>query len=259
MIELDYKRWGFLKSKLVYFAEHSPSTHGYHFVICRNGYSALADFPYSKKYEKPTLIINLNQGLDNIFSQIHKKRRNIIRQGIAIGFDLIISEPTNANLKEFQSLYNQTIVQKGATPILHLNYFRSIALFLTILKISYKGSALDILILLHDGQTVQSHYLAHSLNTSNDKVRYLAGSYIYWEAIKHFQQLGYKKFDFGGLEPHHMSPPQGYTAFKLSFGGQIVPVYNYEAALTPAARVFSKVAQQMERTIRKVAHGKIRS
>ena len=248
MIDVTYKRYGILKSRLLYFPEQLPRTEGYHFIICRNCFSELPCQPGFRMETQPTTIIDLTQDLEQIFSKVHKTRRNEIRQGQKMNYQITPLAPSIDILKDFRHIYNRTIVRKGAKPIICLNAFKRLLPHMTIFKALYNDKTLDMLTFIHDKYNVRAHYLAHNENAVVDKkVRNLVGISLYWEAIQYFKGLGYNIFDFGGLIPAHMSEPQGYTKFKLYFGGDIVPTFVYKATITPAARVLRRIISYNDR------------
>ncbi len=65
----------------------------------------------------------------------------------------------------------------------------------------------------------QYHYeSAYQLGNSIDKKKQISESncYIHWEAMQYFNSLGITNFDFGGV-----------NYFSRSFGGDIIPQYDY--------------------------------
>jgi len=53
---------------------------------------------------------------------------------------------------------------------------------------------------------------------------------LHWEAIRHFQGLGVKRYDFVGvrINPEKGSKPEGLKMFKERFGGQLVQGYMWK-------------------------------
>jgi lipid II:glycine glycyltransferase (peptidoglycan interpeptide bridge formation enzyme) len=252
MIEFDYQRWGILRSKAAYFADYLPSTEGYHFIFCRNCYDKLPSDPLFKCVTQHTVVLDLSQDSDRLFAQIDNYKRKVLKRALKVDFDIINLSPTIGLLNEFRSLYNKSIAKKGATPIFSLNYLKALIPFMTIFKGDYEGNTLEIMILIHDGQTVRAHYLAHNENYPDKQIRGFIGSVIFWKAIMHFKEQGYQTFDFGGINLDEVSSSQGFTKFKLSFGGEICPNYWYEAAVTPTAQTLMKARNILERSLRRL-------
>ena len=253
MIDITYKRYGILKSRLIYFPEQLPPTDGYHFIICRNCYSELPLLPRFRKEMQPTAIIDLTQDLDKIFDKVHRTRRNAIRQCSKINYQITFQEASMDVLEEFRLLYNRCIVRKGVQPIICLNAFKKLLPYMTIFKVAFDDTILEMLIFIHDKSTVRAHLLTHNEDVSVEKkICNFAGIFLYWEAIQYFKNLGYQTFDFGGIIPSHVSPAQGFTKFKLYFGGEIVPTYVYKATITPAARVLKKIIEINDRLCKKL-------
>ena len=53
-----------------------------------------------------------------------------------------------------------------------------------------------------------------------------ANKMLTYQEIIFFKEKGYKIFDFGGYNTDSQNL-QGINSFKLSFGGEVVPCYNY--------------------------------
>lgn len=58
---------------------------------------------------------------------------------------------------------------------------------------------------------------------------------LHWEAIRHFRELGVKRYDFVGtrIQPKKGSKQEGLMMFKQRFGGQLVQGYMWKYAIRP--------------------------
>ncbi|OGR05207.1 MAG: hypothetical protein A3K23_01070 [Desulfobacca sp. RBG_16_58_9] len=153
------------------------------------------------------------------------------------------------SLIEFKKLYNKFISRKGATPIVSLNYFKELLPYMTAFRGEYAGRTLEINFVIHDGQIAKGFYKVRDESVKDSKLLNSIGSVIIWEILMHFQRQGYQTFDLGGLQ---INPAIQY--FKLSFGGDVIPTYSYEAALTPLARAMIKIKKIIEQKIRRLYH-----
>jgi lipid II:glycine glycyltransferase (peptidoglycan interpeptide bridge formation enzyme) len=238
MIELDYRRYGLLRSKLVYFAEHLPSVDGYHFVSCRHCYKQLpCHYPY-EHVQRYTTLFDLAQDSEKLFSQIHRKRRLIIKKGLKIGFQFSFQRPTLEGLKEFRQLYNKFIAPKGAGPLINFGILLDLMPFMTVVTGKFGDQTLMMLLIISDGRTAAIHLGGRNEASSYPQEMYYLGSVMHWEVILYFKNCGLQVFDFGGIALGPDSPTAGITQHKLSFGGEVVPTHYYEAAVSNLARAF---------------------
>jgi hypothetical protein len=241
MIQVDYPRFGWLKSKQIFFGDCLPPTSGYHFISCKNYYRDLPYHPPYKRDECITILIDLTEDLDTIFKQIHTKRRNIIRQGLKFAYSIIHQKPTINNLKEFQELYNKYTVRKGAQGSFSLSTLTSLLPHMTFFIGKYDNIVAEIMILVHDDRTVRCHKVTRNEDHPRYKDCYQLGSVLQWEVLRHFKGLGYQVFDFGGaITEDPTSPMSGVSRYKMSFGGEKAATYWYEAAITPLGRALDK-------------------
>jgi hypothetical protein len=235
MIELDYRRYGLLRSKLVYFAEQLPSVEGYHFVSCRNCYKQLPDnFPYEHE-QRYTILFDLAQDSDKLFRRIHRKRQSIIKKGLKIGFQLSFQKPTLEILKEFRQIFNKFIVPKGANPLINFGTLLDLMPFMTIARGKFADQTLMMLLIISDGHTAAIHLGArHEASAYPEEIYYL-GSVMHWEIIVYCKNCGLQALDFGGIFGPD-AQTDGIRQHKLSFGGEVVPIHYYEAAVTNLAK-----------------------
>lgn len=255
MFEIDYRRWGIFKSKQAFFCDHVPPTKGYHFVICTYCHNELNLQHFDKRKEQATVVIDLTQDSDNLFAQVHKNKRKMIRRGLKMAYEIIPLPPSIPLLIKFKQLFNKSIVKKGATPILSLDYLKGLMPYMTIFKAIHSNQTLAMLLVIHDEKTVRTHRLAYNEDVAvGKKIIDHMGDILYWQVLMYFKKLGYKTMDFGGIELHKVSSLQGYTRFKMSFGGEVITTFSYEIAVTPEARLFMKIMQVVEYNLRNLIH-----
>jgi lipid II:glycine glycyltransferase (peptidoglycan interpeptide bridge formation enzyme) len=238
MVELDYRRYGLLRSKLVYFAEHLPSVDGYHFVSCRNCYKLLPyHYPY-KHEQRYTILLDLVQDSEKLFSQIHRKRRQKIKVGQKIGYQFSFQRPTLELLKNFRQLYNKFIAPKGAGPLVNFGTLADLLPFMTLVTASFKDQILMMLFIISDGYTATAHIGARNEASPYQQEMYYLGSVVQWEILLYLKNRGIHVYDLGGIALSPNSPTAGIAQFKLSFGGEVAPIYSYEAAFSNLAKAF---------------------
>jgi len=237
MLEIDYRRYGVLRAKLTYFADYLPPTAGYHLVSCNNCYTELPNYHPYKQEQRQTVLIDLLKDTDKIFSNINRKRRNDIRRGLKIGFQFVSQEANLKFLKEFRHLYNKFVVPKGAAALLDLETLLALSPYLTAFAGKYADQTLIMMLIIHDGRMARVLLGARNEASPYTHEGYFIQSNLQWELISHFKARGYHAFDLGGINLDPNSPAYGITRNKLSFGGEVVPTYYYEAVVTPLARL----------------------
>jgi hypothetical protein len=252
MIEVDYQRFGWFKSKQIFFGNHLPIIGNYHFISCKNYYLDLGAHHLFKRDECNTILIDLTKDIDLIFEEIHKKRRIKIRRGLKIGYNITYQKPSYDSLKEFQQLYNKYTIRKGAPLFLSLSTLSSLLPHMTFVVGKYDDIIAEIMILVHDDQTGRRHKVTRNEDHPRYKDCYHLGSVLEWEVLMHFKRLGYHLFDFGGaITEDPSSPLHGISRYKMSFGGEKVRTYWYEATITPVGRALIKGNDILLRCLRK--------
>jgi lipid II:glycine glycyltransferase (peptidoglycan interpeptide bridge formation enzyme) len=234
MIEIDYKRWRIFKAKKLHFADYLPLPSGYHFISCLNSY---IDFPYEPPYEKKqntTAIINLLDDSKELFNKVHKKRRNIIRRSLNMGFQCIYQKPSPNNLEEFRYLHNKFLAHK-IHKIYFIDAFLSYLPHLSVFSGKYDDRTLCMMLILHDNKTAILYRATRDESFQGNQGYYI-NSFLLWEVLMHFKNLGFQTFDLGGVSLNRDSAAYPITQFKMSFGGEVIPFYNYEAVITPLCR-----------------------
>jgi hypothetical protein len=228
LIVIDYNKFGLLRSKVVWFGEELPSPKGYHFVNCFYYPNDVPfHYPYTKLQES-TVRIDLTKSLEDLFRQIHKRRRQKIRRGYKEEINIRHQIGSRNLLKEFCSLFNKFRVPQGNNPLnfnwLLINLCSNIILFWG----EYHGRILFMELIVHDGCTAYRFY-----NVRDETVKCPASTYVggvlLWEIICHLKRCGCKILDLGGS-----------NFFKKSFGGEIATTYTYHVAISPIAKSFMK-------------------
>lgn len=241
MIEFDYKKWGFLRAKQLYFADHLPSPKGYDLVSCNYSYHDLpCRYPYERKYVKSrTTIINLLQNSDDLLSKVHNRRRSVIRRSLKMGFQFEYQMPSLTNLNEFRYLYNKFIGPKVGSKMYSIMSLLPYSPYLSVFCGKYENKTLCMMLVLHDGRRAILHMTARDESFDESPKRYI-NSFLLWEVLAHFKKLGYHTFDLGGIffdaTESSSGDTSGVSRFKMSFGGEVIPIYHYEAVVTFIAR-----------------------
>jgi len=219
MIKIIRKRVFFIQ-KEVWFSKpvEDKKYSSLHFIGYKN-YGRVAGF---QRRIGHTLVLDLNQDLGTIFSNMSKTTRYEIRKAQLMNN---IRIKIDENQEEYYQLYRQ--FQKNKK--LHIEPQKSLLQNSKLFN-CYFGKNLICSVLFYDDFPVARARKINSLSQSNilkkKDISYL-GRYTIWFAIKYFKRRHYKIFDFGGASLDPTSPLYGITQYKMSFGGNLVSEYHY--------------------------------
>ena len=183
-----------------------------------------------KKEKKYTLINDLTEEKDKIFSRFKPNVRNQIRK-----FDKTEEFTCSSNYENkalFLEFYSHFAEAKGLPKVEESSidkYGKN--LFYTC---GYLGDVLtnmQVYIIDKESKTAR---LLHSISTlyekenkqQHAKIGWL-NCYLHWHTMLHFKTEGFKRFDWGGYTNDPNSPLAGIDKFKAAFGGEKVVHYNY--------------------------------
>ena len=226
MLEIN-KSIGMFKTKEIWFAEYPFDIEGYDcvtFCACPNKLS-MQGFAFT---EFSTLVIDLGQSLDSIWTNMHKDScryqiRRAIREGVKVR--------TNRDYDIFLQIHRSFVSKKGirATPVSSGFMQRYGVLFVA----EYDGEILGGQFHLKDEQHMR-YQIGGSLRLDSDprkaKIIGLSNRLLMWEAIKYAKDHGVREFDFGGIwtgakiETTLVST----NLFKESFGGKLTRQFFYK-------------------------------
>lgn len=165
------------------------------------------------------ILVNLNQPEDDIWKQIHSKRRNEIlkAQKLSIQVKMIKED-------ELEFAYNilNDVYSRIKLPILPISFFkkamsdRTEMTSLDIWGAYHNERMIGVMVVLKFKDKIYDYY-AGSLSTEYNKH---PNDIIPWEVFKCYHNEGYKQFDFGGAGKPDI--PYGVRDYKLKFGGKLV-------------------------------------
>ena len=182
--------------------------------------------PFSQ-YKFHTILIDLSLDSNRLFGKISPKRRQKIRSAYKERIK-IKQEKLNDNLlKEFVYLYRKYQVVKGNYLISPWS-IKALQDNLKIFKGIHDNKTLVMDIVLHDGCTAYRWMRARNEAIESKASTYIGGALI-WEMIQYFKRNGYQTLDLGG-----------HNYFKRTFGGDMVPFYNYQSILSPIPKLIIK-------------------
>lgn len=197
-----------------------------------------------------TLILDLTRSEEEILKDMHQKTRYNIRLAGKKGVEVVeasqdefdewwkIMEETRTRdqfrLHSKDYYYNQLGITR-LNPAKRANYELKIKLIIA----KYKGEIIAGNIVAFFGDTA-----TYVHGASSNKFRNIMAPYaLQWHCIKQAKELGYKYYDFNGIDENKWP---GVTRFKKGFGGEEI---NYPGTFD---LVFSKVWYFIYKVIRKL-------
>jgi hypothetical protein len=217
----------FLTSAVEYFRSIGadmiiPATNNTIFRVYPDGAMAA---PYG------TLIIDLNQPEEALWTNLHSKHRNVIRNAMNKGVEI------RCGLEHLSTTYELTrdTLKRSKLGFMSFGEFERFVLGLNenvkIFVAFYQGSPQGCAALPFSSH---SAYYLYGGSVSNPLTG--AMNLLQWEAIRTFRNLGVKRYDFVGvrINPEKDSKQEGLMAFKRRFGGQLTQGYMWKYALNPS-------------------------
>jgi lipid II:glycine glycyltransferase (peptidoglycan interpeptide bridge formation enzyme) len=175
--------------------------------------------------------IDLSQDIDEIWNKIKRQHKRHIRRADKNGTTVT----ANKNYEKFHQIYKNFFKQKNYADPSGLNILSSQfmqkcgILFIAEKQGEIKGGNFYFYD-EHNACLVDSAYQKIENTIENKKQSTDANCYLHWEAMKFFKNMGIINYDFGDVSwddiniNHQMD---GGTYFKRSFGGEVVPRYEY--------------------------------
>jgi hypothetical protein len=194
---------------------------------------------------KLSLLTDLTQSEDHLWSSIHTDCRRKLRRGQEMGFDATPAyrAKSEREVAEFSDFYNRFASEKGIGGT-SLDYLLTIA-----------GDDRLWLSAIADGTEILARHayiatgsIARFLyggamfrNTSPERQRKVSHAHrlLHWVDIRAFKDAAFSAYDWGGLFPDEGQPgAKGVNDFKRQFGGKPVEYFESERALTFRGQVY---------------------
>lgn len=248
MLEVDYSIRG-MKVKNVYLANEPYDVVGYDRV----------SFPYLRKrvdksgferFEDKTIVIDLNQGTEKLWSNISTKCRSDIRKAEGKGINVVI----NGNCKDFMTLLDQFRTANNLSPFPEPQAFLDMIRHplpeaLTLFTADQGDEMVGGVLFIKDQQEMMGILAASKrldVEGETKNTIAMANRLLWWEATKYGSEKGLQILDMGGFfegTDQGRSDPKllGVSEFKRRFGGSIVPRYHYTKAYTIKMRLARQI------------------
>jgi len=184
-------------------------------------------------------IIDLTQGEEKLWSKVHSKHRNVIRNATKKGV-IIKSGPEyietayNLTKESFSRSANGFIGKMRLEARMDYESFRRQVLgfgeYVKVFVAEYEGTAQGCVVIPFSQHCA---YYMHGGSISNP----LTGTmnFLQWETIRMFAERGVKYYDFCGarIDPEKGSKAEGIIKFKERFGGDLKKGYTWKYSLRP--------------------------
>ena len=173
------------------------------------------------------ILIDLKQPIEQLWKDVHSKRRNEIRRATKEG-TLFATKNDLASLIDCFGILKE-VYNRAKLPLPHFQHFEEI----------FQNGNLKIFTAIYNEKIIGCMLCISYKDILFD---YYAGAYaqfynkypndlLPWEVFKWAKENGYKTFDFGGAGKPHI--PYGVRDYKLKFGGDLVNFGRYEKTHFP--------------------------
>jgi hypothetical protein len=177
-----------------------------------------------------TYIIDLNQDENILFNKLSSSHRRKVRLAIKAGVRIISS----VDYAETAYTMVRNTFKRSSIPFMGYTAFRRIVDSLgdkiRILLAEYQGIVQGCVVIPF---SKHSAYYVYGGSVPDPVTG--ATNLLHWEAIRMFQRLGVKHYDFCGvrINPEKSSKQEGLKNFKERFGPRLVQGYMWKCSLNP--------------------------
>ena len=185
-----------------------------------------------------SFIIDLETSEEALWSKVHSKHRNVIRnarnKGVRILSGLEYLDVTYNQVRDTFSRSKMSFMSRDAFERMVRGLGEQVKIFVAELNGSIQGSAV-IPFSQHSAYYAYGGSLLPTPLTG-------ATNLLQWEAIRCFHEMGVKHYDFCGarIDPEKGSKQAGLIMYKQRFGGRLAQGYMWKYCLNPLkARVYS--------------------
>jgi lipid II:glycine glycyltransferase (peptidoglycan interpeptide bridge formation enzyme) len=175
-----------------------------------------------------TYIIDLRQSEETLWGNLHSKHRNVVRNAIKKGVEI------RAGIEYLDTAYEliRDTLRRSKLRFMSYKAFENFILSLgeniKVFVAEYQGIVQGCAVIPFSGY---SAYYLYGGSISNPLTG--ATNFLQWEALRIFQNLGVKRYDFVGVRvnPEKKSKQEGIMTFKQRFGGRLVQGYMWKYPL----------------------------
>lgn len=184
-----------------------------------------------------TILVDLEKTEEQLWQQIHSKRRNEIRRAIKEG-TVVEVHKDEETLKNCYFILKE-VYQRAKLPLPALNHFTALLHSgheregLVIFVARFENKIIGCMLCLAYGTTLFDYYAG----AYSEYYHKYPNDLIPWEVFKWGKQNGFLQFDFGGAGKPNV--PYGVREYKKKFGGETVSYGRFEKIHFP---IFFKLA-----------------
>jgi len=197
------------------------------------------------------ILIDLERSEEELWQDVHSKRRNEIRRASKEGTTFSVRE----NLEDFTDCYKilLSVYHRAKLPIPPIEFFNNIFFQCRNnfgIKIFYalnQNRIIGCMVALVYKDVIYDFY-AGAYPQDNKKY---PNDLIPWEVFKWGKKNGFTKFDFGGAGKPDVR--YGVRDYKKKFGGEMVNYGRFEIIHKPTLFIVSKIAFKVWQYLRKIA------
>ncbi|MFA5021860.1 MAG: peptidoglycan bridge formation glycyltransferase FemA/FemB family protein [Patescibacteria group bacterium] len=199
---------------------------------------------------KCSLVIDISKSEEEILAQMKQKTRYNIGLAQRHGVKVRISSELS-DVESFWQLTKQTSTRDGFSPHPKEHYKKMFEI------LSQEGSV-KLFIAEYENKVIGvnmvsffSQVCTYLHGSSSDMYREVMATYLLqWQAILEAKKLGYKFYDFGGINGKTFNNPKwkGITRFKTSFAPELLPreyVGSFDLILNPIVFSIYKFVKQI--------------
>lgn len=194
------------------------------------------------KMTRATLLIDLSQDIQDIFQQMKKDKRKEIRQGLRRGIKVRVG--SEADIPRFYDLMTATCKRQGVAP-----NPSDVKFFQELWRVFSPLGYVQLFLAEHEKECIAGAWAICFGNTfrswkvgwTGEFGRLKPNQVLKWELIKWAKGKGYAYFDFFGISPLAVTPPESksiapaakidsISKHKLRYGGKphfYPPAYEY--------------------------------
>jgi len=177
-----------------------------------------------------TFIIDLTQSEDVLWSKLHSKHRNVVRNAIKKGVEI------KEGLEQAQMAYEliRDTLKRSKLGFMgygeYEKFVNSLNDHIKIYVAYSEGIAQGCAVIPYSNHS--AYYL---YGGSIPKPLSGAMNFLQWEAIRIFRNLGVQRYDFVGvrINPAEGSKQEGLMMYKQRFGGRLVQGYMWKYSIRP--------------------------
>lgn len=184
-----------------------------------NAANSYMDILQGKKYKytpRQTLVVDIGQGIDKVWSGFESRARNMVRKAEKNGVVARSITPSAVDIDNYYNMLTETFRRQGIRPPHPRSFFQAICNHL------FPANQLKFVTAEKDGRVVAGAiFLSHegrmiylSGTSTSEGIQLAANSLIQWVAMKQAADTGVTEYDLGG------TGNAAIDKFKSSFGGQ---------------------------------------